>query len=188
MLKAALSICLSLVAFMACGKTAASQSVRRSVPPCAAAVCEEQSAFIAALDTLSRHEAICGDAPPAVLRTLHLAPYTAWGDAVLGKGNGRLGIPTSPVVMRMEDVRFNTFQGYWPAVRIVDTSEVSAGAVPPNACLFVFAPVTWLGEDQVRVTVAESRERPAHLAQRFVFLRRTKDGWFVTKVETGARS
>lgn len=161
---------------------------RRQVPGCRAALCADESALVTALDTLLRHESPCADATPFVLRTLHVAPFTHVGDAVMGRTPTRLGLPTSPAVLRMEDFGGNPFRRYWSAIRIVDSVAVRRGDVPANACLFVFSPVTWLGEDLVRVIVVESRERPAHIAQRFVFLAREAERWRVIRIETGMQS
>lgn len=163
---------------------------RREVPGCAAAMCEEATALVVALDTLLRHEPvpICGNRPPFILRTLHLAPFTELSDVMAGRQRrrrGRAGIPTSPAVMRLEDFQSNPFRRYWSDIRIVDASEARRGAIPSDACLFVFSPVTWLGEDKARLIVAESREDPDYGAQWFVFLERRRAKWVVTRIETG---
>ncbi|HET7586145.1 MAG TPA: hypothetical protein VFK13_14630 [Gemmatimonadaceae bacterium] len=99
-----------------------------------------------------------------------------------------IGLPSSPPVMRLDDLILQPFSRYWKAVRLVSESEVRDGAVPEKTCLFAFAPVTWLGPDSVRITVAESQERPPQVAERFVFLARRDGGWRVTAIETGMQS
>ena len=85
----------------------------------------------------------------------------------------------------MDDLGLVTFDRYWKAIRVVDSTQVMNGAVPPNACLMVFSPVTWLGTNDARVIVGEVRLSAGVLAQRFVFLRRRPEGWEVSRIETG---
>jgi hypothetical protein len=164
----------------------------RQIPPCSATVCEVRTIYVTALDTLLRHTSECSAAPPRVLRSIHLAPFTDLADAIAGERTRRVGIPSSPVVMRMEDVMVNPFRLYWDAIKIIDADAVTVETVPENACLLVFSPVTWLGEDRVRVEIVESRSGSSshrlHIAQRYVFLVRDKGRWTVEKVETGMQS
>jgi hypothetical protein len=160
----------------------------RAFPGCAAAMCEDGAALVAALDTLLRMTPSCGERPPAVLRTLHLAPYTEHGDVIRRKDPDPHGLPSSPAVGRIEDVVHSSLRNYWPAIRIVDASDVRRGVLAADVCLFVFSPVTWMGEDRVRIIVSEVREQPVHGAQRFVFPRRERNAWRVTRVETGMQS
>lgn len=165
----------------------AAQNGERVVPGCAAAVCEEGTAIVAALDTLLRSESACADGPPFVLETMHLAPYTAFSDAITHQSPRHVGLPSSPAVMRVQDL-YTPFRRYWNAVRIVSAAEVEQGAVPASSCLFVFSPVTWLGPDTVRIIVARTRETPRLEAQLFVFLERRRDGWRAMRVERGMQS
>jgi hypothetical protein len=160
----------------------------RQVPVCEAAVCDEGAALITALDTLSRNSSECQAGPPVVLRTLHSAPITHLGDVRAGRSGNQLNLPSSPVLSRMEDIGLMSFRRYWDQVRIVDSSEVRSGAVPPTSCLFIFSPLSWLGPDQGRIIVGELRPSIGYFAQRFIFLRRRPGGWRVARVETGLQS
>ncbi|MBB4635912.1 hypothetical protein [Longimicrobium terrae] len=169
---------------------AVGQNVQDSheIPGCGAALCEEVTVLVTALDTVFRHENSCGATPPFVLRTLHLAPYTVFPGSRASSAGERLGLPLSPPVMHIEHLGPDFLHRYWSDIRVVDSASVVNGAVPESACLFVFSPVTWLGRDSVRVIVAQSREQPSSITQWFVFLDRRRQGWRVVKLEAGFRS
>lgn len=169
-------------------QSVAGQSSNRSVPECAAAMCEEETALVTALDTLLRHERVCRDAPPAVLHTLHWAPFTHLEDEIAGRALGRIGLPSSPVAMSLGQAGRRAFERYWSDISIVEAGQVARGSIPRHACLIVFAPVTWQGVDRVRVMMTDSREVPRHIAQRFIFLVRRGNRWLVERLETGLRS
>lgn len=157
------------------------------IPPCAAALCEEANALTVVLDTLWRGAPECGEAAPSVLETLHLAPFTAGSDALRGRAS-QIGIPSSPAVMRVDHLGLEPFRRYWSEVKVVTPQQVRRGAAGVRNCLFVFAPVAWLGPDSARVVVARSRQQPFHIVQQFVYLERRDNRWFVQKIEAGLQS
>lgn len=163
---------------------------RREIPGCAAAVCMEGTALVTALDTAFRAGSACDGGAPFVLRTMYLAPLASFARPGEERNPAHTGLPSSPPVALIDDVDHaaGSFRRYWSEIRIVSPAQVERGAVPDNACLFVFAPVTWLGLDQVRVQVVVSRNRPGYMVQRFVFLERRRGEWAVTRVEYGVQS
>lgn len=159
----------------------------RQVPACAAAVCEEEAAMVAALDSLLRHDRRCDASPPVLLRTLHLAPFTGFGDGIAGRQT-RFGVPTSPAVARIDDAGGGMIRRYWDAIRIVSAADLEAAELPAGTCLVVFSPITWLGPDTVRFIVSQVTDQPRDIAQRFVFLERRGSRWAVSRLETGFQS
>lgn len=170
------------------GQVTRTDSSGRNIPGCAKERCLEGLALVTSLDTLLRMTPSCEATPPAVLRSLHLAPYTEVGEIIVGGEPNRWGLPSSPAVLRIENLNVDYIARYWPDIRVVEAGDVERGALASGTCLFVFSPATWLGRDSIRIIVSEVRQQPFRRVQRFIFLRREPDGWIVTEVETGMQS
>lgn len=165
----------------------ASDAQSDEIPGCAAAVCEDITVLTVSLDTLLKHTPTCGARPPAVLLTMYLAPHTSFGDFIAGRTPAHEGLPTSPPVMRLDDLDGAPFRRYRNDVQVLDTTAVMSGRVLPDQCLYVFSPVTWMGTTTARVIVSEYRDSPRLRAQRFVFAKKHDDRWVASRVETGVQ-
>jgi len=146
---------------------------------CSAMVCEESAALVAALDSVLRAGEARGfliRSGPRILRTVHRSPL---------RENGTL----SPPVDRVTAFDLSLFRQRWPGYAIVDSSDVASGhgsLLTSGGPLVVFAPVTWLAEDLVRVRLALYYTRIDYGEEWFVRLRRTKGSWHVARVEPGS--
>jgi len=151
---------------------------------CGAAVCQDAAIYVAALDSVQRQLAArgshCAQLPPRVLGTLHLAPFR------------RLDGSLSPAVLRASDVSLDDLLSRkWRAASVADSADVvrdSSGRLRTGGCLYVLAPVVWLGPSQARVLLAEYPERINYGAEFFVFLRHDGFAWRVTSVEYGMQN
>jgi hypothetical protein len=135
------------------------------------------------LDTLLSHSVACRARSAVVVRTLHASPYSH-RDVRRGASPRH---PTSPIIGRIDDGP-DPFVLFGARVRIMDLSEVRDGQHPPDACQYVFSPVTWMGETRVRVAVLEVYPDLNGFSERFVFLRRSASGWTVVLIESGMTS
>jgi hypothetical protein len=157
----------------------------RLIPGCGTTVCEEETQWITALDTLLRSNPECSEIAPAVLRTVHITPYTGFADAAIGRRTTHLIIPASPPVMHVDDVLPRPFLRYWNEIEVIDAEQIHRGELG-RRCLYVFSPVLWLGERLVRVSVAEAREEPFQVRSlKYVFLQKQGTRWKVVRVEVG---
>jgi hypothetical protein len=161
---------------------------RTTLPICNAAVCDVESAYIAVIDSLARHSEACRAGPPAVLRSIHIEPFTWMADAALGRRAPAPGVPSSPSVANVDDANPMPFRRYSADVRVLSARQVARGQLTDRSCLVVLSPIVWYSQDSIRVTAAEWRGSANHRAQRFVTLARIPGGWRVVKVETGAVS
>lgn len=165
-----------------------SQDHRQSTPGrvlgCTREFCQEAAIYSTVLDTLTRRRSDCQKPAIAVLRTLHVSPLTYVGDNRRGLRRQNARIPSAPAVARIDDV-VDPFSLWGDSVALVDAREVERGQADAG-CLYVFAPVTWLREDYVRVVAVEWTQHA--FAQFYVFLRRTDRSWTIVRIEEGAVS
>jgi hypothetical protein len=149
------------------------------VPGCAKEFCQEMILYATALDSLLTFTG-CRSQPAVVLRTLHSAPYSR-RDARSGRS---LLEPQSPVLGRIDDGP-DPFRQFGQRVRIVDLSEIHTERLARSACIFVFSPVTWLGESLARIIVLEVQPPGSVFYERYIYLRRENGSWTITLIEAG---
>jgi hypothetical protein len=172
---------LSLSASVACAQGAAAAQT------CNAAMCEDEAMVLVAVDAALDATEFCRNQPMRVLSTLHLAPYTSFSDAARGRLL-RKGLPSSPATLRLEDLGILTPRRFRHSLTIVDSVDVQAGTATTAGCLVVASPPSLRDNDEMRVVVAVTDASQGHSVQRFVFLRREKTGWVVSRQEVGYRS
>jgi hypothetical protein len=151
---------------------------------CNAAICEDEASLISAVDAALDATQLCETGPTYLLSTLYLAPYTAFSDGVRGRGDRR-GIPSSPAILRLEDLGILNGRRFRHKVSIVDSAAVRTQMLSAGACLVVASPPLARFGAELRVVISITNVRSRHREQRFLYLRRESGDWIVTRNEIG---
>ena len=179
-------VSLALLGTMSCAATRASAQARGASAACNAAMCEDESAVIAAVEAALEATKFCENVPLFVLATLHPAPYTAFNDAVRARAL-RNGLPSSPATLRLEDIGIVSTRRFGLAVTIVDSLEVIQRPAE-RGCLVVASPPEARAGGETRVVVGITDFGRGQAVQRFIFLRRDGAYWKVSRHEVGYQS
>jgi len=175
-----MSCALAAIAIVAIGGAASGQvssEARGTIRPCGAASCEDVSALVTALDTVLRASSECAGRRAVVEASLYWDPFA------FDEGSEREEVPSYPAIGEWGERGSFTLRIYSPLISLVDLRRATAARRAD--CLMVFSPPTWLGPDNVRVSVALLGSEPQDRVEWYVFLSRSKAAWDVDRVEVG---